>query len=99
MNLGAAAGSSTMKAKQLIGPEQIKIMSLALEGAWARIASGLSDRKVEIEHNRLKLAQTIGHCCRWCRHRQANAGRSDQADVRRPDRVLIILSKRTEDAR
>ena len=54
-----------MKAKQLIedagayGPEQIKIMSQALEGAWARNEGGLSDRKAESDHVRLELAQTI----------------------------------------
>ena len=53
-----------MKARQMIegagtfGPEQIQIMAQALEGAWAHIQADMSDRK-EIEHVRLKPAQTI----------------------------------------
>jgi hypothetical protein len=65
-DVGDAAGEcSAMTAKQLIedagayGPEQIELMSQALEGAWTRIEGGLRDRKAERDHVRLKLAQTI----------------------------------------
>ena len=55
-----------MKAQQLIegensafGPEQMRVIGEAFDGAWRRIASDVGTRPQAIEAARLKLAQVV----------------------------------------
>jgi hypothetical protein len=65
---GAGVGSprelATVKARALIeqaayGPEQVRALCAAFDGAWEAIADDVDDRSEAIEASRLKLANLI----------------------------------------